>query len=166
MTEGKEGAAPLAGRGNQEDGGADQHHEQVEACPHQVQVLEEASGWAMEVYKGAAEGQEHGNEDCEEGILEFDLDEEGTQEASRLLAIASFFSRKSFSLNYLFSDMLKAWNMKQLAAVDKIGDCWNRPSALLPINRWLFYRSTVGDEHLQEDHEAMELESWFALRTT
>jgi hypothetical protein len=135
MTEGKEGAAPLAGRGNQEDGGADQHHEQVEACPHQVQVLEEASGWAMEVYKGAAEGQEHGNEDCEEGILEFDLDEEGTQEASRLLAIASFFSRKSFSLNYLFSDMLKAWNMKQLAAVEKIGDCWNRPSALLPINR-------------------------------
>jgi hypothetical protein len=26
--------------------------------------------------------------------------------------------------------------------------CWNRPSALLPINRRLFCRSTVGDEHL------------------
>jgi hypothetical protein len=25
--------------------------------------------------------------------------------------------------------------------------CWNRPSALLPINRRLFCRSTVGDEH-------------------
>jgi hypothetical protein len=24
----------------------------------------------------------------------------------------------------------------------------------------------AGDEHLREDHEAMELESWFALRTT
>jgi hypothetical protein len=34
------------------------------------------------------------------------------------------------------------------------------------INRRLFCRSTVGDEHLREDHEAMELESWFALRTT
>jgi hypothetical protein len=44
--------------------------------------------------------------------------------------------------------------------------CWNRPSALLPINHRLFYRSTVGDEHLREDHEAIELESWFALRTT
>jgi hypothetical protein len=27
------------------------------------------------------------------------------------------------------------------------------------IDRWLFCRSTVGDEHLREDHEAMELES-------
>jgi hypothetical protein len=45
-------------------------------------------------------------------------------------------------------------------------NCWNRPSALLLINRRLFCRSTVGDEHLQKDHEAMELESWFALRTT
>jgi hypothetical protein len=35
--------------------------------------------------------------------------------------------------------------------------------ALLPINRRLFCRSTVGDEHLREDHEAMELESWFSL---
>jgi ribosomal protein L12E/L44/L45/RPP1/RPP2 len=26
--------------------------------------------------------------------------------------------------------------------------------------------STVRDEHLREDHEAMELESWFTLRTT
>jgi hypothetical protein len=41
--------------------------------------------------------------------------------------------------------------------------------ALIPIvgiDRRLFCRSTVGDEHLREDHEAMELESWFALRTT
>jgi hypothetical protein len=44
--------------------------------------------------------------------------------------------------------------------------CWNRPSALLSINRQLFYRSTIGDEHLREDHETMELKSWFALRTT
>jgi hypothetical protein len=27
------------------------------------------------------------------------------------------------------------------------GDCWNRLSALLPINCQLFCRSTVGDEH-------------------
>jgi hypothetical protein len=80
-----------------------------------------------------------------------------------------------------------------------VGSCWDRPSALVGINRRLFCRSTVGsfadqpsarspvtestiertntrdvgvrrsfagDEHLQEDHEAMELESWFALRTT
>jgi hypothetical protein len=33
----------------------------------------------------------------------------------------------------------------------------------LPINRRLFCRSTVRDEHLREDHEAIELESWFAL---
>jgi hypothetical protein len=76
----------------------------------------------MEVYKGTVEDQNQGNEDGDEGIPEFDLEEETTQEASRLLAIAVFFSRKSFSANFLFSDMLKAWNMKQLAAVEKIGD--------------------------------------------
>jgi hypothetical protein len=31
------------------------------------------------------------------------------------------------------------------------------------IDRRLFCRSTVRDEHLREDHEAMKLESWFAL---
>jgi hypothetical protein len=36
--------------------------------------------------------------------------------------IALFFLQKSFSLQYLFSEMLKAWNMKQLVAVEKIGD--------------------------------------------
>jgi hypothetical protein len=47
-----------------------------------------------------------------------------------------------------------------------VGSFTDQPLALLPINRRLFCRSTVGDEHLREDHEAMELESWFALRTT
>jgi hypothetical protein len=48
-----------------------------------------------------------------------------------------------------------------MAKMDEL--CWNRQSALFPINRRLFCRSTVGDEHLREDYEAMELESWFAL---
>jgi hypothetical protein len=105
------GTSSSVGEGNREDGGGEQHQEQGEATE-----------WAMEVYKGTIENHNQGKEDGDEGILEFDLEEEATQEAPRLLAIAVFFSRKSFSPKFLFSDMLKAWNMKQLAVVEKIGD--------------------------------------------
>jgi choline/ethanolamine kinase len=34
-----------------------------------------------------------------------------------------------------------------------IGSCWDRPSALLPINRWLFCRSTVGFITCNREHD-------------
>jgi hypothetical protein len=54
--------------------------------------------------------------------LELDLDGEVAEIASKCLATAVFFSRKSYSPQYLFSDMLKAWGIARLARVDKLGD--------------------------------------------
>jgi hypothetical protein len=76
----------------------------------------------MEVYKGVAADYAKGAVEDDQDILEFNLDEEVGDETSKLLAIAVLFSRKSFSPQYLFSDMLEAWNMQRLAVVEKVGD--------------------------------------------
>jgi hypothetical protein len=55
-------------------------------------------------------------------MLVFDLDDEEIGSASEVMAIAVFYSRKSYSPQFLFSDMLKAWNIQQLAGIEKIGD--------------------------------------------
>jgi hypothetical protein len=54
-----------------------------------------------------------------------------------------------------------------------VGSFADQPSARSPVTESTiertntrdvgFRRSSAGDEHLREDHEAMELESWFAL---
>jgi hypothetical protein len=65
---------------------------------------------------------------------------------------------------------------RQLLLGSTVGSCWDRPSARSPVAESTIKRtntrdggarrSSAGDEHLREDHEAIELESWFALRTT
>jgi hypothetical protein len=65
---------------------------------------------------------------------------------------------------------------RRLLLGSTVGSFADQPSALLPITESTIERtntrdvgvrrSSTGDEHLREDHEAMELESWFALRTT
>jgi hypothetical protein len=52
-------------------------------------------------------------EDKEE-ILEFDLEEEQDEIAQKFLAIAVYHSRKSFSAQYMFFDMLNAWGIAEL----------------------------------------------------
>jgi hypothetical protein len=58
----------------------------------------------------------------EEELLELDLDEEEAELASKFLAIAVFYSQKSYSLQYLFSDMQNAWGITKLKAIEKLGE--------------------------------------------
>jgi hypothetical protein len=60
-------------------------------------------------------------DDDEDGISELDLDDEAELE-SKCLTIAIFYSQKSYNPQFLFSDMLKAWGISNLAVVEKIGD--------------------------------------------
>jgi hypothetical protein len=65
---------------------------------------------------------------------------------------------------------------RRLLLGSTIGSFADQPSARSPVTESTIEqtntrdvgvrRSSAGDEHLREDHEAMELESWFALRTT
>jgi hypothetical protein len=75
----------------------------------------------MEVYKGDDLDQTAGGTE-KEGMLEFDLDDEEMTLVSEVMAIAVYYSRKSYSPQFLFSDMVKAWNTKRLAGIEKIGD--------------------------------------------
>jgi hypothetical protein len=63
--------------------------------------------WAMEVYRGQRRilKEEVEDDDC---IPELNLDEEDTVQVCKVLATIVFYSRKSYNLQYLFSDMLKA----------------------------------------------------------
>jgi hypothetical protein len=75
----------------------------------------------MELYRrGASKNLEtqHGDED----VLEFDLDEEESVQASKTLAIGVYHSQKSYNHQALFTDMLKAWGMQKFTSVEKIGD--------------------------------------------
>jgi hypothetical protein len=76
--------------------------------------------WAVEVYKGDKEGNFQGA-DQEDGI-EIELDEEEAVESSRVLGIAVYYSKKSYNPQVLFSDMINAWHVKELNAVEKLGD--------------------------------------------
>jgi hypothetical protein len=75
----------------------------------------------MEVYKSEDTGLNIENSE-EEGMLEFDLDEEETALVSEVMAIVVYYSCKSYSPQFLFSDMVKAWIVHQLAGIEKIGD--------------------------------------------
>jgi hypothetical protein len=76
--------------------------------------------WAMEVYKGSETIADDAQADHE--VLEFELDEEEAEQASKYLAIAVFYSRKSCNPQALFSDMMTAWGIQGLTNVEKIGD--------------------------------------------
>jgi hypothetical protein len=43
-------------------------------------------------------------------------------ESSMVLGIAVYYSRKSYNPQILFSDMLTAWGIQNLAAIEKLGD--------------------------------------------
>jgi hypothetical protein len=51
-----------------------------------------------------------------------DLDEEEVELSSKSLAIAIYYSQKSYSPKVLFSEMLTVWGIPKLAVIDKLGD--------------------------------------------
>jgi hypothetical protein len=75
----------------------------------------------MEVYMGADAGLNTANSE-EEGMLEFDLDEEKSTLVSEVMAIAVYYSHESYNPQFLLADMVKAWNVNQLSSIEKIGD--------------------------------------------
>jgi hypothetical protein len=73
----------------------------------------------MEVYQGRRE--EDLLREAEDNILELDLEDD--EEISRKhLAMAIFYSRKSFNPKVLFVDMLIIWGITKLALAEKVGD--------------------------------------------
>jgi hypothetical protein len=101
------------------------HHNQgqipMELSNHgQGTSSEEGKNWSMEVYKGP--GEETETIQKEEEFLELDLDEVEAEISMQFMAIGVFYSHKSYSLKFLFSDMLNAWGIPRLASVEKLGD--------------------------------------------
>jgi hypothetical protein len=70
----------------------------------------------MEVYHGTGTQKV----EDEEEILEFDLEEEQDEIAQKFLAIVVYHSHKSFSAQYLFSDMLHAWGIAELPQIERL----------------------------------------------
>jgi hypothetical protein len=90
----------------------------------QIQTEEEElikqRDWAMKICKGKdlVEAKDNDVED----ILELDLEEEESVLAVKHMAMAVFYSQKSYNPKFLFSDMLNAWSIKELAGVEKLED--------------------------------------------
>jgi hypothetical protein len=99
----------------------DQQRPGTSSDPHQTNPLEQEKSWAMEVYKGEVQGQNKENLE-DDGMLQFDLDEEETALGSKVMAIVVYYSHKRYSPHVMFADMVKAWNVHQLANIEKIGD--------------------------------------------
>jgi hypothetical protein len=102
--EGKVGVAALKIR--RADRKAAQESGEVKPS-HQGNMQDQNVGWALEVYKGENSGKDA--EAMEAEMLELNLDEEEAEIQSKVLAIAVFYSRKSYSPHVLFVDMLVAW---------------------------------------------------------
>jgi hypothetical protein len=81
---------------------------------------DEKQDWIVDVYHGQASGSKRMEED--DDMLEIDLEEEGAEALSNCMAIAVYYSRKSYNPKVLLSDMLVAWNIEKLAKLEKIDD--------------------------------------------
>jgi hypothetical protein len=75
----------------------------------------------MEVYREPGSGAQKIMEDDE--ILEFDLEEEELEIAQNFLAIVVYYSHKSFSVQYLLTDMFHAWGIASLPQIENLEDC-------------------------------------------
>jgi hypothetical protein len=81
---------------------------------------EERKDWTVMMFEGDVEGSRADDAAGEE--IEIELDEEDAVEASKMLGVTVYYSRKSFNPQVLFSDMINAWGLQRQAAVEKIGD--------------------------------------------
>jgi hypothetical protein len=71
---------------------------------------EDSKDWAVEVYKVPSKGKAPIGE--QEDKLEIQLNEEDAVETSKVLGIAVFYSKKSYNLHFLFSDMINVWGLQ------------------------------------------------------
>jgi hypothetical protein len=76
--------------------------------------------WAIEVYHEQGPDARMGGDYAD--ILEFDLEEEEAKMPQKFLAIAIYYSSKSFNVQFLFSDMLHAWGIARLPQIEKLED--------------------------------------------
>jgi hypothetical protein len=74
----------------------------------------------MEVYHEQGSDARRGGE--YDDILEFYLEEEEVEMSQKFLAIAIYYSRKSFNVQFLFFDMLHAWGIASLPQIEKLED--------------------------------------------
>jgi hypothetical protein len=80
----------------------------------------DSKNWVVEVYKGSSKGKDPVEEHEDE--LMTDIGKEDVVEASRVLGIVVYYSRKSYNPQFLFSDMISAWGIERLTGVEKLGD--------------------------------------------
>jgi hypothetical protein len=83
-------------------------------------VQEDHSNWVMEVYKSSKD--EDMLRAAEEDILVLDLGEEEDEISKQYLAMATYYSRKSYKSKVLIAEMLHAWGIQKLALAKKVGD--------------------------------------------
>jgi hypothetical protein len=78
------------------------------------------SNWAMEVYN--ARKEEELLREAEDGILELDLGEDEAELSQKHLAMAIYYSCKSYNPKVLIAEMLNAWGIQKLVLAEKVGD--------------------------------------------
>jgi hypothetical protein len=78
------------------------------------------SNWAMEVYN--ARKEEELLREAEDGILELDLGEDEAELSQKHLAMAIYYSCKSYNPKVLIAEMLNAWGIQKLVLSEKVGD--------------------------------------------
>jgi hypothetical protein len=72
------------------------------------------------------------NTEEEDNTLEIDLEDEGVEAVSDCMAIAVYYSHKSYNPQVLLADMLMAWNIKKLAKLEEISDYIFRVEFMTP----------------------------------
>jgi hypothetical protein len=78
----------------------------------------ERSGWEIELYKHKEAGSS--GKDALEDALEIDLEVEEEEISRKFLAIAVYYSRKSFGAKYLFAEMVNAWGIANMGQIEKL----------------------------------------------
>jgi hypothetical protein len=74
----------------------------------------------MEIYKGRKE--EDMICETEGNISELDLGDEDDEQAHQHLAMAIYYSGKSYNAKILINEMLNAWGIQKLVLAEKVGD--------------------------------------------
>jgi hypothetical protein len=81
---------------------------------------EEHRNWAMEIYQD--KGKRDPLEEVGKDILELDLGDADEELVKKHMAIAIYYSQKSFNPQYLFFEMMSACGIQSLASLKKIED--------------------------------------------
>jgi hypothetical protein len=110
----------LMEKGNPESSRGRQGKRPVQSVEENSAAQVDTRNWAMEVYREQGPDARMGGDYAD--ILEFDLEEEEAEMPQKFLAIAIYYSSKSFNVQFLFSDMLHAWGIARLPQIEKLED--------------------------------------------